>query len=300
MYCFAEIRAWGYKSGTSLRGAPYDFRYGAPSQPHDYHSRLKALVEETYAANHGNKVTLLTHSMGGLLAHSFLVTQTQEWKDRHIKELISLSTPWKGTVTMMHAILSGYTWGHSIGIDHLTIRRVQRNSQSGYFLLPSPSLWGPSETLVQTTHKNYTAHQYKQIMEDIGYPQGVQMWEGVKDLIMDLPHPGVSVFCLHSYGVHTAQTLVYKEGEFPDFQPTVLHGDGDGTVNLRSLQACREWSNSPATQKHPVVHKVFHRVTHNGMLHDRAVLEYLREVITRDWDKIDFREILTRPMMIKL
>ena len=35
---------------------------------------------------------------------------------------------------------------------------------------------------------------------------------------------------------------VFKNGEFPDKQPTVTYGDGDGIVNKRSLEACNKWS----------------------------------------------------------
>ena len=47
------------------------------------------------------------------------------------------------------------------------------------------------------------------------------------------------MFCLHGAGVATTERLVYAAGEFPGTDPsTILTGDGDGTVNLRSLTGC--------------------------------------------------------------
>ena len=48
----------------------------------------------------------------------------------------------------------------------------------------------------------------------------------------------VKVFCIHGSGVKTTKMLVYGEGEFPGSDPTMIKGDGDGTVNLQSLVGC--------------------------------------------------------------
>ena len=41
---------------------------------------------------------------------------------------------------------------------------------------------------------------------------------------------------------YNREVSFFKNGEFPDKQPTVTYGDGDGIVNKRSLEACNKWS----------------------------------------------------------
>ena len=87
------------------------------------------------------------------------------------------------------------------------------------------------------------------------------MVEDTKDLIAGLKPPGVEVFCSHGSKVDTTERVVYppgafptdtshssklenKEGvegkfwPFPSGSPELIKGDGDGTVNIRSLEVC--------------------------------------------------------------
>lgn len=52
----------------------------------------------------------------------------------------------------------------------------------------------------------------------------------------------VTAHCLYGTRVPTIEKYHFKNGEFPDKQPTVTYGDGDGIVNKRSLEACNKWS----------------------------------------------------------
>ena len=60
-----------------------------------------------------------------------------------------------------------------------------------------------------------------------------------------------------------------NKGEFPNTQPHVGYGDGDGTVNRRSLEGCSKWSQR---QSYDVTQKQYSSVNHNGMLSDENVL----------------------------
>ena len=90
-----ELVRRGYERGVSVRAAPYDFRYAPRSQAF-YFTQLRQLVEETWALNDRRKVVLVAHSMGGLYAAYFLSRQPAAWKDRYIKALVTLNTPWAG------------------------------------------------------------------------------------------------------------------------------------------------------------------------------------------------------------
>ncbi len=49
--------------------------------------------------------------------------------------------------------------------------------------------------------------------------------------------------------VSTPAQFVYTDSTWYDYQPTVIGGDGDGTVNLRSLHVCKDWKSK---QSQPV------------------------------------------------
>ena len=79
----------------------------------------------------------------------------------------------------------------------------------------------------------------------IGFPLGKKkLWKKVKIITYPLAEhsPQVTAHCLYGTRVPTIEKYHFKNGEFPDKQPTVTYGDGDGIVNKRSLEACNEWS----------------------------------------------------------
>jgi lysophospholipase-3 len=68
---------------------------------------LRKLVEDTYHLNNNTKVALLGHSMGNPYALYMLNHQSQEWKDKYVKALITLAGPWGGAVKVLRLYASG-------------------------------------------------------------------------------------------------------------------------------------------------------------------------------------------------
>lgn len=148
------------------------------------------------------------------------------------------------------------------------------------FLLPNDQFWNQSEVLVVTPEKNYTVADYKQYFTDLNFTDGFNMWIDTKNLVHDLTPPEVPVHCLHGSGVPTLDTLVFGKGQFPDTYPASVNGDGDGTVNLRSLLGCLRWVGA---QKYPVAHVVFNGNTseHMALLANVDVRRYIKDVVMR-------------------
>lgn len=71
-----------------------------------------------------------------------------------------------------------------------------------------------------------------------------KVWKRVKIITYPLAEHStqVTAHCLYGTRVPTIEKYHFKNGEFPDKQPTVTYGDGDGIVNKRSLEACNKWS----------------------------------------------------------
>ncbi|KRX73611.1 Group XV phospholipase A2 [Trichinella sp. T6] len=236
-----KLVTWGYTRGVDVRAAPYDFRK-AP---------------KTYYSNGNSKVVTIGHSLGNLYLLYFFNLQSPAWKAKFIKSHVSVSAPYGGSVKILKAFASGYNLDQwKLVLNPLTIRKEQRSMTSSAFLLPSTKLWSADEVLVTTVSRNYTAYDYKEFFNDIGFKKGWSMYKNTRRHLEDLKAPGVEVICIRMtlhclYGVDipTAERLVYGKGKFPDSQPIEINGDGDGTVGIRSLAACMDWVKE---QKHDV------------------------------------------------
>lgn len=73
----------------------------------DYFNSVKSLTEETYKINDNTKITFVCHSMGCPVMSYFFNQQTQDWKDTHVKALVSLGGAWGGAVKAMKTFASG-------------------------------------------------------------------------------------------------------------------------------------------------------------------------------------------------
>ncbi|KAG9509956.1 Group XV phospholipase A2 [Fragariocoptes setiger] len=260
----------GYERDRTIHGAPYDFRR-APNELSDYYKQLTKLIENTYHENGDERVILVCHSLGCLNSHYFLSKRSNVWKDKFIRSMISLSGVWGGSVKAMKAFASGDNFG-VLTIPNLSLRKDERTFPSLAYLMPSADVWPHSQVLLQNGDKKFTVNDYKQFFRDINHPTGYEMWLDTRNLTSPLVPPGVEVHCLHGYKVSTIKAVEYGQGEFPDGKPRITFEDGDGTVNLISLQACRTWQGK---QNAPVHYKNFTLVDHMTIMSNQAVLDYI-------------------------
>ncbi|CAL1265696.1 unnamed protein product [Larinioides sclopetarius] len=266
----------GYTSGIDIRGAPYDFRKG-PNELSEYFNAVKNLTEETYDLNQQMRVTFICHSMGCPLMSYFFNQQSQPWKDKYVKALVSLGGAWGGAVKAMKTFAAGENLGVFV-ISQINVRKEQRTSPSLAYMMPSDLLWAPNETLMITDKKNYTVRDFYEFFQDIDFPVGYEM---VKDTYpfahIGFNPPGVEIHCLYGVNVtNTIDRLDYRDtSHFPD-NPKLVTGDGDGTVNIRSLEACKRWSGK---QQQKVYSQSLPNVDHMGILADQTVLQYIKKVV---------------------
>lgn len=270
----ALVDQLGYTRNRSLRGAPYDFRKG-PNENQEFFTKLKDLVEETYRMNGQVPVTLLAHSMGGPMSLIFLQRQPQKWKDKYINCLITLAAVWGGSVKALKVFAIGDDLGAYL-LRQSILKDEQITNPSLGWLLPSKLFWKETEILVQTEQRNYTLAALRDYLIDINVPNG---WEFRKDnekYQLDFTAPGVEVHCLYGNGLDTVERLYYKPGTSIEGSPQLVPGDGDGTVNLRSLQGCKYWRGK---QKRNVYSQAFPGVNHMDILRNTSVLNYIKTVL---------------------
>ncbi|ELT94107.1 hypothetical protein CAPTEDRAFT_214081 [Capitella teleta] len=261
---------WGYERGVNLLGAPYDFRY-SPVSHEEYFDDLKRLVEQTYLRNGRRRVLLVSHSMGGLMATFFLNHQTDDWKRSHIKGLVTLNTPWDGAMVVAQLHAAGDDWGIEI-VDRNIIRDQQRSYESAYFLLPHEPTWQSDDVIVRTPQRNFTVRDYEEMFDMLGHPEGKSVLRRARPAWSNIHHPGVDLYCWHGQGVDTVDAVHYSSDQWPNGIPDTHTGDGDGTVNLKSLNACSRFAEEPGSLTDV---RGFDGVNHLDLLHDAGVMERL-------------------------
>ena len=105
------------------------------------------------------------------------------------------------------------------------------------------------------------------------------MFEEIHDLTGHLPPPNVSMHCLYGTNVGTPLQFVYTSDEFPDKQPKIFYGDGDGTVNIQSLMACGRWKGKHSPS---VTMKSFKGISHVQLIKEPSVLKYIDELVYKN------------------
>ena len=95
-------------------------------------------------------------------------------------------------------------------------------------------------------------------------------------LLPALAPPDVELLCIYGTGLETVGRLTYKANQFPDSQPTITWDDGDATVNIRSLRACRRFADR---QRAPVHEVPLVGEDHLKMLHSSVVVALVRDFL---------------------
>ena len=132
------------------------------------------------------------------------------------------------------------------------------------------------QVIVQTTNQNYSMGNLEKFFLDIQYPDAINISKQVPPVWIDDP-PNVPLYCIYGTDVPTPEKFVYGTDEFPDTFPQTLFGDGDGTVNIRSLQACHSFVGK---QKQPVVIKSFTNAEHMAIIGDERLIQYVKNLIS--------------------
>lgn len=72
--------------------------------------------------------------------------------------------------------------------------------------------------------------------------------------------------------------MIFGPNTFPLKYPKLIYGNGDGTVNSRSLEGCNYWSKM---QNQKVFHQVFPNADHMAILRDERVMDYISQLMEK-------------------
>lgn len=130
---------------------------------------------------------------------------------------------------------------------------------------------------MKTPNRTYTINDLNDLFNDLKDPIASKVLKYVPKA-WNVEPPAVKTYCLHGTGVPTVETVTYDD-DFPDTQPTFTTGDGDGTVNYRSLSACHQWAVSGFNDPTSLTYKTFSGATHNGILGDERLIDFIEDAL---------------------
>ena len=242
-----------------------------------------------YYTNNRAKVTLVVHSMGGIVSLYFLTgfkEIDQAWKDQYINAYVTLSAAWSGGAAALRSVISGtdsvinkFLW---VDVINNYLVPITRTFESVPWLFPKPGVFG-DEVLVATPSHQYTAGDYQALFSGIsGYENGYRIFQHVRGINRDYPAPNVPTYCFYGVKVSTPLKFTYPKNfngrtNTIGMTPKTKHGDGDGTVNIESSQVCHRWS-SMQPHRH-FEYKAYKGVNHMGIVKDQTVLQDIAKIV---------------------
>ena len=240
-----------------------------------YFDKLKSLIEDMY---NGVGVTMVAHSMGGLMSLYFLnEVVTQEWKDKYIKAYVPIAVPYGGAVLALEALLSGSLKLAGFKITLPPVVDLSRSFESVHWLLPNPNVFNDFVIVETPSNSKYTAQHYREIFTYRNLPTEWSKYQGLlKTTAMNLNSPNITTYCLYGTGESTTEKLVYSERRKLFFKRythlETVKGDGDGTVNRKSLDVCTRWTDNVCTWNGS-------NSDHKGIIKSRLTFKTIESII---------------------
>eukprot|EP00727_Mastigamoeba_balamuthi_P004343 m51a1_g13907 putative group xv phospholipase a2-like (408) ;mRNA; f:761992-763377 len=245
------LEGYGYKRNYDIVGAPYDWRLPMSGlEQTGYFAALEALIEDLCQKT-GEKVVVVAHCYGAVITSAWWSRPEadQGWKDKNLKALVTIATPWFGAGAAAEMVLSGSAdslelWGHPL-LDTTLMRSWSRTIGSFPLLFPKSEFGDAGHVFVRTPARHYTLDQIDDLLIDAGANVSREQLAAIRARgDFELPkHPGVRVVCVAATGKNTTTAYTYADAVSPldgRARPSDWE-DGDGTVLTRSAKYCLRW-----------------------------------------------------------
>ena len=112
---------------------PYDFRLIHTKEYIDtFYHKVKLYIE-----SFDTPIKILTHSSGGLLVHYFLSLQSDEWKEKHIQEVIHINVPFGGLIHTLENLIK------TTQLNVLVSKELLKSLGAYIINMPNPNIIKP-------------------------------------------------------------------------------------------------------------------------------------------------------------
>ena len=244
-----KLEKVGYVDGENMLGASYDWRYyrfDEYSHKDNWYEKTKSLIKTAY--NTYGKVVIISHSMGGLMTYRLLHYVGSSFASTYIDSWVAMSAPFLGAVKTVAAAFPGDNLGLPIADGKIRPMARQVETVALMFPIGGTAKYGKDTIMtITSTGKKYNADNLDELVDtlDVGYFQQNYHYvlkHGMKEIYekynWKVPH-GVKMHCIITSGCDTISGITMKSTNY-DEDPTYTYGDGDGTVNIQSLEFCQD------------------------------------------------------------
>ncbi len=209
---------------------PYDWR----KKTTDLALELKDFIDEQLARSDFKQVTLVGHSMGGLVALDYLsLSETRRHAEDKIRRVIALGTPFRGSIDAVFAMASPTDSARYAIIEKLNssndVHSALLSFPSSYFLLPAPNgLYEDYEPVPEINIYD------PKIWQDIGVKINVDHLKAAEEHheFISLANPRVPFFSVvgayYNTTIRLQGRLLNSAGAIRD------EVNGDGVVSVRA------------------------------------------------------------------
>lgn len=217
-----------YSSEQSISSVPYDFRVIGNI---DYRRELYLLLKEDIerkVSQTNKKVVLISHSLGGLLLHDFLLDQHPSWNREYIDKIITINCPYEGSVDALNTIIQKRVNKPFLNkIDNID------NISGILWCLPNPYT-SPLKILFQNDTTIITSQNMSKLLSDDVRNKLEnhfdQTWKKMTTF------HNVQTYVIHSNYVETRKCI--------DSPTTDCRTIGDGLIDINSLTFPKKWNNT--------------------------------------------------------
>ena len=216
-----------------------------PDESEEHFANFTRLIEETFEANNGKKVVIVCHSNGCTYNYDFFLHKDAAWKEKYIQSWVTLGAPFAGATEALQAVVGGVSF-HFAFYSKSLLGGLEKTFSSITPLIPVASVFA-DRTIFRLEGRNYTAREVADILALLPDSQDVAgMWEqSVRRMRPDFPAPGIETHCIRSSGLATIEALDFKKKKSFPLSPTLVYGEGDGSVNKVSSDVCLRWNSEP-------------------------------------------------------
>jgi hypothetical protein len=201
---------------------PYDFRL---IHNKSYLIKLYSKLEK-YIESFDRPITCLTHSSGGLVLHYFLCNKSDEWKSKHIKNIINVNVPFGGVIVTLKQVIKNTFYNIIVSRDVLI-------SLGGMIInLPNLNIIKPVLIVDGKENNDYFSY-FNLAKEKTLYFNNIEMIESFSK------SNNVNTIIVYTTENETPSIISIKNKK-----AKIIYGPGDGTVPLASLLHPQTWNQN--------------------------------------------------------
>jgi len=256
----------GYVENTDLFVFPYDWRLDIYTTSELLGEKINTVLNQA----NSQKIDIIVHSMGGLLAKKYILNNSSSL----INKIIFIGTPHLGATQAAKTLLFGDSLSMKIIFPFLSSDRVKYISQnmlSIYQLLPSREYINQSGFYYydQTQSDIFDFDKTTQFLTDSGLsPILLDSADDFHSGSMDnFDTTGLDIYNINGCDTPTITTIIKRDTD----EYSLLMYEGDGTVPLASSEAI----NTPSNRTY-----YFKGISHATMPSADGIKELVTQIIT--------------------